>query len=53
LLSALFLVIHVYKRMDEAGVEKAALMGMVVDPFPEPGLRRRLCENFAALAGIG
>jgi hypothetical protein len=42
------------QRMDEAGVEKTALMGALVDPFPDPGMRRRLLgENFAALAGIG
>jgi hypothetical protein len=41
------------QRMDKAGVEKAALMGAMMDPFPDPGMRRRfLGENFAALAGI-
>ena len=39
------------QRMDEAVVEKAALKGAMVDPFPDPGMRR-LGENFAALAGI-
>jgi hypothetical protein len=42
------------QRMDVAEVEKAALMGAMVDPFPDPGMRQqRLGENFAALAGIG
>jgi uncharacterized protein len=42
------------QRMDEAGAEKAALMGAMVDPFPDPGmLRRWRGENFAALADIG
>ena len=35
------------QQMDEAGVEKAAFMGAVVHPFPDPGMRRLLLAKIS------